>query len=334
MAGINRLALVAAGAKCTFGGGTFYNKSPVNIDRLFETTPLEVDALGKLSERTKEVSLKASIEPDGRFNADLIAALWPYTNTLAGAPIPVPTGDPLADVDYPLVINGGDGAKHTLLSAVLMKSPALTFSTQKTLVGAAEFAGILVNAAEWNTTYARYKLETGATFADTGWTGPSLIKTQGYKLDWGTPGDPFVPVTGFGGVRSQDGMTFESTVNLQPIEIDDLGIVQYRFVSLTASVKLKPVGPTFAQIDAALKLQGAGAGRGTDLAAAAHQLTITGADNVVYLTIPAAALKTEQDRFGAKELRNGEIVFEAIRTFSAAEGHVGEQLALYTLAAS
>jgi len=107
--------------------------------------------------------------------------------------------------------------------------------------------------------------------------------------------------------------------------------VLYRFVSLAARVKLKPAGPTFAQIDAAIKLQGAGAGRGTDLVNAAHQLTITGADDVVYLTIPAAALKTEQDRFGAKTLRNGEIMFEAIRTF---DGETGAQQALYTLAAS
>jgi len=207
----------------------------------------------------------------------------------------------------------------------------ITFSTQKTLVGAAEFAGILANGAEWNDTSARYTLGTGAAFADSGWTGPGLIKTQGYKLDWFDAGETPTPVDGFSGVRSEDGMTFESDATLEPVAIDDLGIVLYRFVSLAARVKLKPAGPTFAQIDAAIKLQGAGAGRGTDLVNAAHQLTITGADDVVYLTIPAAALKTEQDRFGAKTLRNGEIMFEAIRTF---DGETGAQQALYTLAAS
>jgi hypothetical protein len=70
--------------------------------------------------------------------------------------------------------------------------------------------------------------------------------------------------------------------------------------------KCKPLGPTMAQIDAALYAQGTGAAGGYRLSTNSANLVITGSSNMT-VTIGNAALKTAGYVFGGKPLRLGEL---------------------------
>lgn len=311
---MNRSALIAGPAKYVFGAAAWYNKNPAEIKIEQETINIAPDALGKLDERVIEVEAKLSVVPEGRWNADLIAALHPHTNATIGSNI-------FTDTDVPLAVHASDGALHTIVSAAVTKQPNIRFSVKETLVEAVEITGLRGNDKAWSDANGIYTVAGGSTFADAGWTGPALIKTQPYFLTWGA-------VAGFSAIDTEEGFTFETTLELQPMGTDALGRMTYKFKSLGAMVRFMPVGPTSAQILAAMNIQGGSAVRGQSLSSG-EQLTIVGADTVTYLTIPDCGLKSAGYRFGSTTLRHGEIGIVAVRTFSA-----GAQQPLYTLADS
>jgi hypothetical protein len=89
--------------------------------------------------------------------------------------------------------------------------------------------------------------------------------------------------------------------------------------------KCKPLGPTMAQIDAALDAQGSGAAGGNRLSTNAANLIITGSSSMT-VTLGNAALKTAGYVFGGKPLRNGELGW--ISTLNINSGGTPAQAAL------
>ena len=317
---MNRSALVQGPAKLIFnaaaGAVTFHaqNDFAYSINR--RTVPISTSLHGQIDLREQDISLDLSVKPDGRFDAGLIAALWPYSNSVPGAGL-------WTDTDRSLVIHGSDGAKHTLAAVAVTKMPDLLFSAIATMVGEVGFTGLAANGSSFSTANRLYTIAASADPVDTAFTVAG-IKMQPYTATW-------TGFTGFTNFETQDGFRVSFNLQTEDQEIDSQGVYQKIIKSVGIAVRCIPLGPSSANIDAALKTQGSGAARGRSLDASAAQLQITGADAVNYLTIPNCQIETGSFRFGssAQQLRVGEVAFVGTRKFTA-----GAQQPLWTLAAS
>ena len=315
---MTRASLVKGPAKCVYtpatGAATFFSKDDFNVALEQSTFDVRNSAHGLTSQRVLDVMAKATMTPEGRLTAAMIAGLWPYASSLVGTSI-------FGAADQPLAFHASDGALHTILAAAVTKMPDLLFSAVNTMVGPVEFTGMRADGMDWDDADSLYTIASGATFTDSTFSD-ALIKTQAYTGAFGA-------VAGFTAFDTLDGFKVTFPLETSAGGTDPHGILTRHFQSVGAIVTCIPVGATSAQILAAAKVQGAGAARGRALGGTA--LTITGADSVVYLTIPSCSITNVLQRFGAGEniLRNGEVAFVAQRTFAA-----GVPQALFTLAAS
>jgi hypothetical protein len=320
---MNRSALVKGPAKIVRGALSLFTQADFNVDITAEFEKTVTDVHGEIDQTWKDVQAECGFTPEGRWDAATIAGLWPYANPSIGSSI-------FTDNDVPTVIHCSNANKHTLIASAITKMPELVFDATKTLIGQATIRGIRGNNKAWSDADGIYKFAAaGGSLADAAFS-PSLIKKQVYKLDFGAlGGDPeaWAPA-GFQNVYSEDGILFSPEIELGEVRVDQIGLADVTIQAVRAMVKLKPVGPTAAQIIAALAIQGASAARGASTSATGQPLTITGADGIVYLTIPNATLVGAGFRFGRNVLRNGEIGFVANRTFTG-----GASDALFELAA-
>ncbi len=320
---IARSALVVGPARCLFtptGGSlaTFFTNDSFEAKLNIKAFEVQPQGFTQADNRDEDRSVEWETTPDGRWNTAMIAALWPYLNSVPGASMG-------SSADQPFIAHGADAGLLTVISAYVKKMPSLTFSAKKTLIGSVGWKGIIgsnmdPDDASSFLTYAA----TGGTLTDSGFT-LSAIKTQPYSAIW-------TGVTGFaavGGFFSEEGFEVSFDTSSKEIIVDGVGVADERIQKVGVMVKCKPVGPTAAEILAALKFQGTGNTLGRSHAAGGAALTITGADGVNYFTSPKMSLVSAGYRFGNDVLRSGEIGFVA--NMNPASGVQG---ALCTLAAS
>lgn len=299
---ILRSALVVGPARCVFtpnvgSAATFFTNDAFEVKLNTKRFEIQPQGFTQSDQRDSDRSVEWSLMPDGRWNATVIAALWPYLNSLPGLSMPTNT-------DKTFVANSADGGLLTVLASYVKKMPNLVLSAKKSMVGSVSFKGIVGSGmnpedADSYLTYAA----TGGTLPDTGFS-LAAIKTQPYTATWGS-------VAGFSGFATEDGFDINFDVQSKEIEIDGLGTVGEVIQKVGVMVKCKPVGPTAAQILTALRLSGTGNALGRSHAATGSALTISGADGTVAFTSPKVSLVEAGYRFGNDVLRNGEIGFVA-----------------------
>ena len=312
---IARSSLVVGPAKCVFNGATFFtNQSfePRLLPKTFNVRPL---GFSQADKRDEDRMVDFDVIPDGRWSAAMIAALWPYLNATPGASM-------FGSADVPFIAHGADAALFTALAVAVTKMPGVLFAANKTLIGAAGFRGILGTGAapDDSNQYLTYAA-SGGTFADSGFS-LSAIKTQLYTAAWGA-------VSGFTTLYGEEGFSLDFNMGSKEMFVAGFGTIDSRVQTVEAVLKCKPMGPTGAQVLAALKFAGSGNALGSSRQAGSAQLTLTGADGIVYLTMPKATMVEAGYRFGDDVLRNGEIGFAATINVSG-----GTQSNLCTLAAS
>lgn len=334
---VGRTGLVVGPAKLVHRGATLFTKDDFEVNTSVDTFNINTSPHGKVDERAIEAKAECSFTPEGRYAAALIGALWsPFANMKIGtslvgytATINGTTGAATitavnSSTDEPLVISAADGQVHTIIAAAVTKPPDILLSATKTMIGQATISGVRQNGKAWTDADSLYTI--GSADGDTNIAdstfAPSSIRTQPYTAIW-------TGISGFDtAFESEDGFTVSWDVKTTDMKTDTSGVVDIRLTEIAVMVKCVPIGPTAAQIQAALKYQGSGSARGHSLAGVGAQLQITGADSTNYVTIPTASLKTAGYRFGSTALRNREIGFVAARTFSG-----GAQQPLFTLGA-
>jgi len=322
---ITRAALVKGPSKIIYtpgaGATTFFSKDDFSIVPSIDRFQIRTAAHGIVDERKLHKYARASIVPDGRFNAALIAALWPHS----GSWITPGTSIYDSSADRTLVCHGADSSLATIISAGVRQMPDILFSAKETLVGAVEFGGVLGTGKEWDDASNLFSYAaSGGTFTDATFAA-SLIKTQRYTLGLT---DGVTAVDGFQtGIESLDGWRVSFQQNLKSWEPDGLGLIDETLTDLVVTVTGIPIGPTALQLVTALRLTSDA--RGASFATGGGALTITGEDAVVYLTIPSSNVFAGGIGYGNQILRNGEVQFVAMPTYSS-----GVPQALFTLAAS
>lgn len=313
--GVTRSSVIVGPARCLLNSVPFFTLGDFGIIPDMQTFRVQPDGFSQGDERIQDVPIKIDLTPDGRINSSILAEFFPYANVVPGA-------SAYGSSDKAFVAHGADAALATVLAVAVTKMPTVTFSHKKTLFGQLGLTGLLSNnmapaTASSRMTYAA----TGGTLTDAAFS-LAAIKTQLYTAAWGA-------VTGFTSLYTENGFEFIPEVDLWDQHVDGLGVVDKRVQEVRCMVKFVPYGPTAVQILANSNIQGTGNGLGSSLGATVNALTITGADGIVYLTIPNAAVKGAGFKFGKTTLRNGEMAFVGILNQTT-----GVQGNLFTIAAS
>lgn len=295
---INRSSLKTGPAIVTHDGAVNYFSGGLKLTEETETFEINVDTIGKADERVKDRKVTISGKPSGTW--DNLAALFPWVTVAIGTRIH-------GDTDKALVIHCLDGTRYTYHNAALTKMPSLKFAATETLIGDVEWTARVKNNTEPTAANSIFTRDSSP------FTDKSLIianiKTQSYMLTWGSDG--------WSSFRTVDGVEVSFDLKTQDLSVDGYGVLDQVIEGLGVTAKFKPIGPTQAEIDAKLALQGvAGAAQGSSLNARGEDLIISGAS--VYVIIRAAAAKSSGQEFDMSKLRNGELLAVATRSFDMA----------------
>jgi len=317
MASVDRNTYDVAGpAKVTFNGAVFYSARDLSIRVQAKTFDLEIEAVPTRDKRVHYWESQFDIVPDGRWNANVVAALFPWLNARKGQPM-------FASTDVPLQLDAADGAVLVVQSCIVTKMPRIIFSQKKSLIEAARFRALRTNAGTptTNNSLVSYAASGGA-FVDSSFTGLGMIPTQPYTLAFGSK-------TGFTGVHGIEGITLEFDMTMHDIDVEGQGVWNVHFIDVRGFLRFMPFEISAANVLAAINAQGTGAlAPGARLGSVGVQVTITGdADSNAYLTAPNCTATLNTQRYGARPLRNGEVEIEINRPDPVS----GAQQALCTL---
>jgi hypothetical protein len=295
MPSINRTSIISGPAKIAFGGQTFWSKGDITLKVMNERFNIETAQFGKVDERFSDRRIEVSFEPAGAFTAGVAAVLWPYASTTVGASV-------FTGSDVPLTINSRDGRQIVVHAAAVTQMPQLRLGVTQTIIGPVTFTGLLKNSTDPTAANA-YLTESALAFpADTGFAVADIL-TRAYSASWGSaPWDAFV---------AEGGWTVDFNLSLAEQKVDGIGTVDMTFQSLAVSAKCVPVGPTAANILAAIN---GTAGLGVSIATA-NNLNITGTG--VYVRLYAAALAESGMIFGNQAKRISETEWISTRSVTA-----------------
>lgn len=303
---ISRTSILRGPAKVTYNSATFLTKGDITVDIIDETFDIVTSIHGLASKRRANRRAEIKFTPAGEW--ENLAVLWPYASTLPGASI-------FTGTDIPLNINSlVDGKQLQFTAAAVTTMPVITCSAVNTLIGEVTFTALGKNNTDWTAPNSFATVSTSA-YADATFS-ESAILTKPFSLAWGS-------AAGFTAFQTLDGVKVDFDLKLNPLEVDNDGIVDYIFESLMVSATCKPVtasGLTMENLLTASVLDGvASAARGESLATRVNSadLVITGAGAAPVITLKQAAITKSQMRFGAQSARIGDVVFSAQRTFNS-----------------
>ena len=301
---MNRASLNRIPGRLAFNGVSLYSKGKTTIDQelVYETEPVDVAGLGVIDNRDKEAYYKIMITPDGRMTTALAAVLWPYGNPTIGQGI-------FTDTDEQAAVHGNDSSLDIYTAAALETMPTMDFHPTKTIPGQATLLALRGHTtgtvSPWSTAGSLLtEANSGGTFTDATLTAGGIIY-QDYQLTWGS-------VTGWSGLDFYDGLRFEPKIEYVDDNVAACGLYNRRIKSVGGMLRGIPIGITRTMIQTQLKIQGTGAVRGASGAAKANQVTVTGADGLVYLNISLGQLIKSKKQHGVEQLREGEIAFDVL----------------------
>lgn len=309
MAGFNRTSRIAGPAKLGYQAGTVFTRGDIGVKLGKSLFDIEVDAFGTIDNRLSDRDVEISFTPDGRWATD-----GGKTFLFPGAGLV--NGDSWnGGTDLPLVITPMKGKPLTFGNAIITKIPSLTFSATKPWIGECTMRALNVNSTEWSSAASILTLGSSGTVTDfTGYTAADIL-TKGVKLFW-------TGKSGFStgnGLDVIDGITVDFDLQLEPVEIDAYGMVDYMFVRLDVTVRAKPIGITEDDILTALALQGGTVARGASNNAASADILIKDLAGTTLFTANSmnfadagAALA-----YGARTNRSQDLVWKSSREFSA-----------------
>jgi len=297
---VQRIQLVGGPAHITYNSATAHLVG----DSKIEVAPATVDLMSAIYAKVDEVVSDLVLKCNGQILTWTDLPKWfPYLTPTIGQILP--TG-----ADTPLVYLSNNGDVYSIANAVITKMPDIILGVGDPILGDIEFSAIIKDGLDPETVGSYYQIQSAQTY-----TPPPLDKTTiprgKYMAAWGT-------IPGFTSFQAQDKWTITWDLKIEPVTVQSR-TVAFRLMGLQAMAKCMPIGPTAAQIDTAIKLQGVGAVHG-------HKLSDQGAGDLVIsgpasVTLKNVALKTAGYVFGSQPLRNGEVGF--VTTSNIVNGALG-----------
>jgi hypothetical protein len=266
----------------------FASDTQIVFDEVWDD--VEASLYGMIDKTQKDALVKAAGTPLF-YDTAQITTLWPYLAATRGTLYP--TGG-----DTACAWNSNNGDVVTLTSALVTKMPDLELGVEGAVLGPMEITGIIGNADDPSATAAYFSIATGESYSNPAVPNTAVLGRQEFTAAWGS-------ISGFGSFQAQDKWTVSHELKLEPVVIQ--GRTRgFRFDSYRCMAKCKPLGPTIAQINSALYMQGTGAAGGYRLSTNAANLVITGSSSMT-ITIGNAGLVSAGFMFGGKPLRQGEL---------------------------
>lgn len=291
-----RSTLVKGPAIATYDSAVIYSSTDIIAEPVIELKELSTSVFGKIDDVVTDILYRITLTP--HMWTDL-TKLFPYTNPVPGASI-------FGASDKNLVIQTRAGQQLTFKAAAVTRMPSLHLGVEGPLLGEMEFTAIGTDNTAWSDEAKRVAVATVA-FSDTSFD-KTLIYHQPYTTSWGA-------VSPWDAIETEDGVTFESDLQVSPEKVDSSGTVNMSVVSITAQARFLPKGISETNLIALLKLQGSGVARGMKLSGNEKDLTCAGTG--VHFILYNAAPTSGPLQFGAEVPRSGEIGFVSVRTFTA-----------------
>jgi hypothetical protein len=299
---VTRSQLTGGPAYAAFNSKNIAFANDSTVETALVTDVVETSLYGSIDEIYKDMIVKAGGTPLFYDTANL-STMFPYIAAAIGTVFP-------GLADKTAVWNSNNGDIITIASALVGKMPDLELGVDGPILGPMELWGIIANGEDPSTANTYYTLGTGS-YANPAVPGTAVLGRQEFTAAWGT-------ISGFTDFQAQDKWTISHELKLEPILVQGRTRA-FRLLSYRCMARCKPVGPTMANIDAALFAQGSGAAGGMRLSANSASLVITGSSSMT-VTIGNAALKTAGYVFGGKPLRVGELGW--VSTLNIAAGGV------------
>ena len=294
---VNRTSILRGPGTVIFDGVNLFDKEGITADVDVSTQDVGSSLSGQLDTIKTDQVAKVTMTPVGVLSAALVAKLFPYANPTVGASV-------FGSTDKTLVVHSLAGTKLTFVNGQLTKMPELSLSPVKTAFGSCEFTGLLGLGKAPGDENSVFKVETAAYAA--GAPQPDAMTGAQYVGTWGSGSDALViPDT-------KDGWTVTPELELEPVQTDNLGTVDYTIAGLKVTATCTPLGLTEAQILAALPITNA---RGSSMRGS-QDLVIAGGTGALTVTLKNATLVKGPLAWGNTTLRAGQIQFTAHRSFS------------------
>jgi len=293
---IDRSTLITGPALVTFNSVAMYTVGDIDVRLVREISRRNTSAHGDVGADTMDRFFRVTFTPISKLS--YFATLWPYGSTTQGASL-------FTGTDVPLTIHTLAGKLYTFKAAAVTRCPDLNFAAGVDLFGAVEFLCIQSNNTAWSTADSLLAL-SDAAFSDTSFD-PTTIVRQSYAGAWGAaPFDSF---------RSQAGFQVTGQLVTQPLQIDEMGMIDHRFGHFIVQAKCIPLLTVETEPLARLAVQGGSAARGRSLQSDSADLILTGTG--LTFTVNSAAMVEGGYKFGAFPLRHGEVMWESTREFAA-----------------
>jgi hypothetical protein len=233
-------------------------------------------------------------------------------------------------VIHPLFQSGGTEKIITFQNVGLTGLPTLTFSATETMIGAVTFTAIYHRKLEatdvdaivdYRTWSAPISTQIDDFNPDLIFTTPPRMRYGPYTEDPWTPEDSLPPP--WNDFCTAAGATL--TLNLATADhvVDSCGLVDIKYTDLSATVTAQPVGElmTDEEVQKILLQQDMGTDgrkRGQSMKAATpNELMIYMEDADVTFVIPSSAVSAAANNYGTTTMRNGDLVWQALRTFTS-----------------
>lgn len=288
---VTRSTLAGGPAYAAFNSKNIAFAEDSTVETALVTDVVSTSLYGDIDEIYKDMIVRAVGRPLF-YDPAQISTLFPYLAGVIGTVYP-------GSSDKSCVWASNNGDTVTLTSALVGKMPELELGVDGPVMGQMEIWGIIGNGDDPSVANSYYTFATGQSYSNPAVPGAAGLGRQEFTAAWGEIG-------GFTSFQAQDKWTISHALKLEPIAIQGRTRA-FRLASYSCMAKCKPLGPTMAQIDAALAAQGvSGAAGGARLSANAANLVITGSSSMT-VTLGNAALKQAGYVFGGKPLRTGEL---------------------------
>lgn len=300
-----RASVIRGPAIVIFGAVSIYTEGDIVVAPRLSSQGLSTSFFGSIDEIDLDAQVSVTFTPNG---------IWAYrTPLLVNASRAI--GSDIFGTDATCVIHALNGDKLTLQAAAVTQLPQLRFAAKQQLFGAVTITGIRKDSTPWSTTDSLMKAETAA-FSDTSFVS-SAILSQAYTAVWGV-------ATPWSTISTEVGITVDFSMQLTPVEIDDVGTIGMTFGGISAVARFRPMNASAADMVAFLKMQAASTGRGVRRSAFKADLVISGTG--VAFTLKNCHPVEGPINFGAVAVRPGEVALATTRSFTT-----GAMDALFTM---
>jgi hypothetical protein len=306
---VTRSQLTGGPAYANFNNQNIQFAEDSTVETALVTDVISTSLYGDVDEIYRDLIVKAAGRPLF-YDTAALATIFPYLAGVVGTVFPGTT-------DKPCAWNSNNGDIITLTSALIGKMPDLELGVDGPVLGRMEIWGVIGNGDNPGTANSYYTLQTGQSYGNPAVPNTAVLGRQEFTAAWGS-------IAGFTSFQASDKWTISHELKLEPVTIQGRTRA-FKLTSYRVMARCKPLGPSMAQVDAALAAQGSGAGGGARLSNNSANLVITGSNSMT-VTLGNAALKTAGYVFGGKPLRLGELGW--VSTLGIANGGTPSQAAL------